>query len=553
MSLRARILALFLGLGVVPILLLGGIGYARSMRAVRGFLEEQTSAIARQVASELEDRHARRLSELLLLVENAETQRLYRTRADTGRAAADSALLAAEQYLSAAWDRLGGSYRQIELFDLDDRSILSLGSPDGSRAATPAVAADPSPGARVRVPVLDLETGEDTGVLSAEVLLPTVLPREALEVSFGRSGTSVVLDRREGVILHHPSRRFVHQPLSALLGPDGWDVDVGTLASGSGTFHFSRADSTHVASFVSLTDPPWTVVSMAALDEFAPPFRGARRGDLLIVLLVAALVGSAFVVTTHRVTASLEALTEASERVGRGDLNPPLPVPGPDEVGRLSAAFRLMVEQVREMLRRVEEAREMAVMGELTSSVSHQIRNPLTSIKLNLQGLEEEARSEGMSERSIRSLQICLREVGHLEEAVRQMRQLARTHPPDRVESSLHALLAQSVELLRSQLEAHGVTVEMKLGASRDTVLADPEELKSVFVNLLVNAEEAMEGGGSVHVTTSNPPGAVTDGTVLVELRDEGPGVPEEARRGSSGPPSQPRRTGRASAWPSPG
>jgi signal transduction histidine kinase len=530
MSLRARILALFLGLGVVPILLLGGIGYARSMRAVRGFLEEQTSAIARQVASELEDRHARRLSELLLLVENAETQRLYRTRADTGRAAADSALLAAEQYLSAAWDRLGGSYRQIELFDLDDRSILSLGSPDGSRAATPAVAADPSPGARVRVPVLDLETGEDTGVLSAEVLLPTVLPREALEVSFGRSGTSVVLDRREGVILHHPSRRFVHQPLSALLGPDGWDVDVGTLASGSGTFHFSRADSTHVASFVSLTDPPWTVVSMAALDEFAPPFRGARRGDLLIVLLVAALVGSAFVVTTHRVTASLEALTEASERVGRGDLNPPLPVPGPDEVGRLSAAFRLMVEQVREMLRRVEEAREMAVMGELTSSVSHQIRNPLTSIKLNLQGLEEEARSEGMSERSIRSLQICLREVGHLEEAVRQMRQLARTHPPDRVESSLHALLAQSVELLRSQLEAHGVTVEMKLGASRDTVLADPEELKSVFVNLLVNAEEAMEGGGSVHVTTSNPPGAVTDGTVLVELRDEGPGVPEEAR-----------------------
>lgn len=530
MSLRARILALFLGLGIVPILLLGGIGYARSMRAVRRFLEDQTSTVALQVASELEDRYERRLSELLLLVENAETQRLYRVRSDPDQGPTDSALLAVDQYLSAAWARLGGSYRLIELLDLDDRSIYSVGSPNGPGRAMSAVAPDPSPGARLRIPVRDLDTGEETGVLSAEVLLPAVLPTEALEASFGRSGTSAVLDRREGVILHHPSRRFVHQPLSTLLGPIAWDVDPETFASGSGTFHFHRADSTYVASFVSLEDPPWTVVSTAALDEFAPPFRGARRGDLLIVLLAAALVGGAFVVTTRRAMAALESLTDASERVGRGDLDPPLPPAGPDEVGRLSAAFRLMLDQVRHMLRRVEEAREMAVMGELVSSVSHQIRNPLTSIKLNLQGLEEEARSEGMSEPSIHSLQICLREVGHLEEAVRRMRALARTHPPQRVETSLHALLVQSVELLRSQLEARGVTVEMRLDASRETVLADPEELKGVFVNLLVNAEEAMADGGSVYVTTSNPPRAGMDGTILVEVRDEGPGVPEEAR-----------------------
>jgi signal transduction histidine kinase len=244
------------------------------------------------------------------------------------------------------------------------------------------------------------------------------------------------------------------------------------------------------------------------------------------------------VVTLRRTTASLESLTEASERVGRGDLSPSLPPPGPDEVGRLSAAFRLMVGQVREMLRRVEETRQMAVMGELASNVSHQIRNPLTSIKLNLQGLEEEAKAEGMSELSTRSLRICLREVANLEEAVRKILDLARTHPPRQVETSLHDVISESLELLQSQLDAKGVRMETALLAAEDRVLADPEEIKNVFVNLLVNAQEAMPEGGTVHVTTENPLETEPDGTVdvgwettiRVSIRDEGPGVPEEVR-----------------------
>lgn len=531
MSLRARILALFLGLGVVPILLLGVIGYVRSTRAVRGFLEEQTAVIAHQVASELKDQYDRRLSELLLLAENAETQRLYLLHTDPGSTPAESTLLGISDYLSSAWARFGGSYRAIEFLDLEGRSIYSLGAEARSVGGLPPAASDPSPTARVRIPIHDLEVGKNWGALTAEIRLSAVLPMEALEASFGRSGSTVVLDRQEGEVLHHPSRRFINQPLSALMGPEGWNLELETLAPDSGSFRFRRADSTRVASFVSLRDPPWTVVTTSTLEEFAPPFQGARRSDLLVVFLLATIVGGAFIVTTRQVTASLEALTEASERMGQGDLNPPLPPAGPDEVGRLSAAFGLMVAQVRRMLRRVEETREMAVMGELASNVSHQVRNPLTSIKLNLQGLEEEARSEGMSEASIRSLEICLREVGHLEEAVRRMRELARTHPPERVKTSLHRLLTQSVELLRTQLDSKGVRVEMRLDAIVDNVLADPEELKSVFVNLLVNAEEAMEKGGSVYVTTFNPPKTGEEETILVEVRDEGPGVAEERRQ----------------------
>lgn len=533
MSLRARILALFLGLGVIPILLLGAIGYARSMTAVRRLLEAQTSAVARRTATEIGNLYELRLSELLLLAENAETQRLYAARSGRDSVSADSALSQATAYFSDAWSRFGGSYRRIDLLDLEGRLVLSLGA-QGAAGLPPITvsgeAPELSPAARLQLPVSDLESGERTGTLEATVPLWVILPEEALGSAFGRSGYTVVVDRGAGEILYHPSRRFVHQPLSVLLGPDAWHVDAGVLAEESGSFAYQEADSARVGSFVSLQDPPWTVISTVAMEEFAPPFRGARRGDLLIVLLVAAVVGGAFLVTMRRTTASLEALTDASERVGSGDLDPPLPPPGPDEVGRLSSAFGLMVGQVREMLRRVEETRQMAVMGELASSVSHQIRNPLTSIKLNLQALQEEAEAEGMSDTTTRSLRICLREVDHLEGAAHKILSLARTHPPRKEETSLHGLISESVELLQSQLRAKGVRAVTSLRAEHDAVLADPEELKSVFVNLLVNAEEAMPDGGSVWISTEDGREGGCEEVVRVRVTDEGPGVPEDVR-----------------------
>lgn len=532
MSLRARILTLFFGLGVVPILLLGAIGYLRSMRAVRGLLEAQTSALAYRAANELGDRYELRLSELLLLAENVETQRLYRAYSGQSEEPLDDVRQAAGLYLDQAWDHLGASYNRVEFQDSGGRTLHTLGDVRGE-GEVPGLAyggMEGSDAALLTIPVSELDGGEALGSLVATVRLRSILPFDALAVTFGRSGYSVVLDRAEGQILHHPSRRYVNQPASELIGSGWWQVDPESLGAESGSFTYREADSTRVASFVSLQDPPWTVVSTAALDEFASPFSDASRGDLLLVLLVAALVGSVFLFMARRATRSLEALTVAAERVGKGDLAPVLPPPGKDEVGRLSAAFDLMVDEVRGMLHRVEETREMAVMGEFASSISHEIRNPLTSIKLNLQSLDREAEQEGISSESVHSLQICLREVARLDQAVHRILDMARTHPPTRVASSLHEILHESVDLLRPQFDAQGVEVSLRLEASKDTVLADPEDLKSVFVNLLVNAGEAMPDGGTVRLTTENPSEGESRGTIRILTNDDGPGVPEAVR-----------------------
>lgn len=260
------------------------------------------------------------------------------------------------------------------------------------------------------------------------------------------------------------------------------------LSPDSGSFTYRENDSLRVASFFNVASPPWTVVSSAAVDEFSSPFARMRNVNLAVMLLVAAAIGLSFFLMTRRATLSLEQLTAAADDVARGELSPQIPGGGSDEVGRLSRALGIMVEEVRKMLGRVEETRHMAVMGEFASRVSHEIRTPLTSIKLNLQELGRDADQGKIPDDSAPPVRICLREVERLDRAVSSVLSMVPTHPPNREPCSLHSILTDATEAVGPQLKQENVHVEHRFQASRHRVLGDSRDLEGVFVNLLVNA-----------------------------------------------------------------
>lgn len=532
MSLRARFLTLFALLGVVPILALGIFGYVRSLQAVESLLQGETGAIAQRLASDIQDRYALRASELLLVADNAETQELYRAHAAGTDGPASKAFTNADTYLTSAWDFFGASYHGIELRDSAGASLYALGNPGGGRPGSATTDQPPPSGAvELRFPVIRAEDSDTVGVVVGSVRTGAILFDELLGSTFGRAGYTALLDRGAGAVLRHPSRRFLHQSTEQLLSETGWNVDAATLAADSGSFTYRENDSLRVASFVKLSSPAWTVVASAAVDEFAPPFLRTRNVDLLVMLLVAAAIALSFLLMTYRATASLEQLTVAADDVARGELSPQLPKGGEDEVGRLARAFGLMVEEVRRMLARVEETRHMAVMGEFASRVSHEIRNPLTSIKLNLQELGRDVEQGRIPQDSEPPVRICLREVERLDRAVSRVLSMARTHPPATLSCSLHGILADATEAVAPQLRSEHVAVEHRFEATRDTVRGDPRDLEGVFVNLLVNACEAMPGGGRIRICTgnTNAPSA-SKGTIRVRVSDEGSGVPADIR-----------------------
>ena len=167
---------------------------------------------------------------------------------------------------------------------------------------------------------------------------------------------------------------------------------------------------------------------------------------------------------------------------------------GADEVGKLSRAFGLMVHQVRDMLHRIQESRHLAAVGAFASQLSHEIRNPLTSIKLNLQSLERDAAAERIPQEYADSINICLREVKRLDRVAGGVLSVARTRARSRVPCSVHVAVREALEALMPQLGESCIDVRQNLLASRDTVIGDAEQLKGVFLNLFLNAVEYMLG-----------------------------------------------------------
>lgn len=533
MTLRTKLLTLFAVFGVAPILALGVFNYIRSIRALEGLIASRTGSIARRAATEISDRYTLRQSDLLLLAENAETQALFRAHLDGRSAARETALAAADEYLRRAWEVLGSSYRWIEFHDTEGVVLYELGeSPTARPQETGLGQSDVLDVVRLAEPIVDVETSGELGSLLAAVRLDALLPRNNLIASFGRQGYCAVLDRSSGRVLYHPQRAFVQQAVSALLGPDGWNIEAAVFSNESGSFVYQEEEARRVASFASLATPPWTVLSSASVDEFAAPFTRTRSINLLLVALVTVTIAVVFFLMTGRATRSLEELTVAADEVATGNFEPRVPQPGGDEVGRLSAAFTLMVQEVREMLQRIEKSRQLAVIGEFASQISHEIRNPLTSIKLNLQSLERDAAGERIPRDCARPIGICLREVSRLDRVVRGVLSVARARSPTREPCSVHSSLQEALEVLRPQLEDQGIIVEEDLRAREDTVRGNQEQLKGVFLNILLNGAEAMPTGGTLRVSTDAGDGTHGQETreIRVRVADEGPGVPAESK-----------------------
>jgi signal transduction histidine kinase len=502
------------------------------------------------------DRYALRAAELQLVAGNTETESLFKDHADQIGGTRSESYFAAHAYLSSVWDLVRPSYHRIELRDSSGILVyvmgegetlrtgesvgapgsgqtgLSEGEPETSPRPSLPASRPPSRGVvELEFPVTIPPSNDTVGVAVASVRSGAVLSDELLRTAFGRAGYTTLFHRGRGTVIYHPSRGLLNQPVDRLLSQDAWDVEPAALEADSGSFTYRENDSLRVASYLNVSSPPWTIVVSAAVEEFAAPFARMRDANLAVMLLVVVAIGLSFFLMTRRATSSLEQLTVAADEVARGELSPQIPGEGSDEVGRLSRAFRIMVEEVRKMLERVEETRQMAVMGEFASQVSHEIRTPLTSIKLNLQELGRDAEQGRIPEDSAPAVRICLREVERLDRAVSSVLSMVPTHPPEREACSLHDILADATEAVAPQLRQNNVRIERRFRAARDRVLGDSQALESVFVNLLVNANEAMPGGGIVFLDSENRGAASTDGGIIrVRVSDQGPGVPVEIR-----------------------
>jgi len=172
------------------------------------------------------------------------------------------------------------------------------------------------------------------------------------------------------------------------------------------------------------------------------------------------------------------------------------------------------------------EAERMAYVGTLASGLAHEIRNPLNSLNLNMQMLEEEGRRQGPS--SQRLLAITRSEISRLEHLVTDFLSYAKPRPLKIVKTTAAELFEPLLELMEEEFRARGVEVAVEDRSAGARAGVDPEQMSQLLLNLVHNALAA--------VAETGRPGRIElgaerqAGQLLLSVADNGPGIPEEEK-----------------------
>jgi len=269
---------------------------------------------------------------------------------------------------------------------------------------------------------------------------------------------------------------------------------------------------------------------------------GLRRSALTIVVLSAAFVLLAsfmLSVFVHRlVYRPLRDLEGGARRLASGNLDEPIPVRGADEFGRLAGSFNTMTEalrqsrhELRESARTLEQkvaertralraaeaeaarGEKLASVGLLAAGIAHELNNPLTGV-LTFSSLMRKKVPDGSEDAE--DLDLVISETKRCAAIIRRLLDFAREKTPEKKYADLNALVEDTVRIVERPATLRDIEINLELDPAVPQVWVDADLVKQVVMNIVVNAQHAIEQKGSITVRTRR----------LAEPRSPKPGLP---------------------------
>ncbi len=242
--------------------------------------------------------------------------------------------------------------------------------------------------------------------------------------------------------------------------------------------------------------------------------------------------GLIWMLFTFVVGRRIDALSLAMSRVESGDLAARAAEGDRDELGRLGRSFNAMVARLADARQRSEDrhaeeirrAEHLASLGKMAAGIAHEINNPIAGMQNCVRTLLKGPRDEGQRVQYLTMLQEGLGRIGRI---VGQLLNFAREAKPQLARAEVPPILRRCLALLEPEMAARGIAASLEADGDLPPLLADPQQLEQVFVNLLLNAVAAMPEGGTVTVRAGR---ADRDGgpAVQVQVVDGGAGIPPE-------------------------
>jgi two-component system NtrC family sensor kinase len=235
---------------------------------------------------------------------------------------------------------------------------------------------------------------------------------------------------------------------------------------------------------------------------------------------------------SKRISLPLKQLVSASRNVAQGNLDARVDINSMsnDELGEMGDAFNAMTyaleerdEKLRELTQsRIRRSERLALIGKLSADIAHELNNPLQGIvtysHLILEHMPEE-------HPDIRFVEVIVTQANRCREIIRGLLDFARQREPDRSRNDINTVLQDTVTLLENQALFHNIQIEMALDPELPLAVIDPSQMERVFMNMIINAAEAMEGQGNLTLTTEFDP---IEEQIIIFVSDTGNGINED-------------------------
>ncbi len=176
-----------------------------------------------------------------------------------------------------------------------------------------------------------------------------------------------------------------------------------------------------------------------------------------------------------------------------------------------------------EMERKVRESESLAHIGQLTTSLAHEIRNPLSSVKMNIQILLKKIEFKGNDKRR---MDIMTQEISRLERILTEMLDFAKPLRLDLKPASIRSVIASCLEMMTVRFQEKGIHVRRRFSRQIPDMLIDRDKIEQAIINVLQNSIDVLPEGGQIRITIKY--GTGSGGRVKVEVEDNGPGIAEE-------------------------
>jgi len=309
-------------------------------------------------------------------------------------------------------------------------------------------------------------------------------------------------------------------------------LEIKNIAAEEKSGRYLRVMEIEVPIYVEGSSTKWGSIKIGLSMEEMQAEERKTRLILILIGCTGLLIGvGGAALMARRITKPLDKLVDGTVKISKGDFSQAIDIDTQDEIGELAQSFNEMSQQLQLTRKRMEaanrrliQAEKLASIGRISASIAHEIRNPLTSVKLNIQKVME---SEGLNDIDKEHLDISQEGIGHIENFIKELLNFTRESELQLNYFSVEQIVDESIKMIRNTLKLKDVELTKEVQERLPYVLVDGDKIRQVLLNILHNACEALEKGGKITITLSLLKGR-RGRKVTIRISDNGPGIPKK-------------------------